>query len=107
MCLAGAGSALDGGDDDGGVEFVLDAVVDAALTDFIDVKEGDADDVEVGQDRAPMVEAADRLRIPTGNGTRFDDRWSAHGEVRGDLRRAVADDGWSDAPVGHQSPAAR
>ena len=85
----------------------LTAVVDAALTDFIDVKEGDADDVEVGQDRAPMVEAADRLRIPTGNGTRFDDRWSAHGEVRGDLRRAVADDGWSDAPVGHQSPAAR
>lgn len=85
----------------------LAAVVDSAVGDLVDVKAVGAAALDEEHEERVLVGAACRLGIPTGEGTPFRTRWREHAQVRQDLARAVADDGWDVSQVGPQSPAAR
>ena len=92
---------------DHGLPAGLAAVVDSAVRDLVDVKTVGAVALDEEHEERALVGAAHRLRIPTSEGSPFRTRWREHAQVRQDLARAVADDGWDVSRVGPQSPAAR
>ena len=77
------------------------------MGDLVDVKAVGAAALDEEHEERAMVGAAHRLGIPTSEGSPFRTRWREHAQVRQDLARAVADDGWDVSRVGPQSPAAR